>query len=85
MGRLPTGRQIKAGRVLAGLEQAELARLARVDASTLSRMEGSGNDPARGHTSNLQRVVDALERKGIVLTEEGGVIPRSKGRSSTRP
>jgi transcriptional regulator with XRE-family HTH domain len=80
MGRLPSGRQIRAARILCGLEQAELARLARIDASTLSRMENSGAEPARGHVGNLQRVVDALEQKGIELTQDGGVRPVQKVR-----
>jgi transcriptional regulator with XRE-family HTH domain len=80
MGRLPSGRQIRAGRILCGLEQAELARLARIDASTLSRMENSGAEAARGHVGNLQRVVDALEKKGIELTQDGGVRPVPKVR-----
>jgi transcriptional regulator with XRE-family HTH domain len=57
------------------LEQVELAKLAKIDASTLSRMENSGAEPARGHVGNLQRVVDALERKGIEITPDGGVRP----------
>jgi transcriptional regulator with XRE-family HTH domain len=79
---LPTGRQIHAGRVLAGLHQTELARQARIDPSTLVRMEASGDEPVRGQGRNIQSVIDALTRNGVHLDEDGGVrpIPKPKGK-----
>jgi transcriptional regulator with XRE-family HTH domain len=69
--RLPSGRMIAAARMLAGLEQQELARIAKVHPSTVSRMEAAGAETVRTHPHNLERVLQALERRGAVVTETG--------------
>jgi DNA-binding transcriptional regulator YiaG len=39
---LTTGNQLKAARALAGISQAELARAAEINVTTISAMEGKG-------------------------------------------
>jgi transcriptional regulator with XRE-family HTH domain len=68
---LPTGNMLKAARALAGLTSVELARLAKVDASTISRMETSGARPVRGQAGSVDSVVRALEAKGVVIESDG--------------
>ena len=76
---MPTGNMLKAARALAGLTSVELARLAKVDASTISRMETSGARPVRGQAGSVDSVVRALEAKGVVI-ESDGVRPRKPRR-----
>ena len=57
---------LKAARALAGLTSVELARLANIDASTISRMETSGARPVRGEAGSVDSVVRALEARGVV-------------------
>ena len=57
--------------MLAGLEQRELAAQSNLNPSTLSRMEASGDGPVRGQGRNIQAVIDALERAGVLITEDG--------------
>ena len=46
-------------------------------ASTLSRMEGTGAKTGRGHPTNIQRVIDALRRRGVEITDDGvRLIPK---------
>ena len=64
---------------MAGLEQRQVAAKAKVDASTLHRMEASGSKPTRGHAGNVARVVDVLKKAGVEITDDpDGVrlIPR---------
>jgi transcriptional regulator with XRE-family HTH domain len=75
---MPSGNQLRAGRILAGVEQAQLARDARIDPSTLSRMEGAGKQTVRGRIDNVESVIKALERHGVQLTEDGGVRPKPR-------
>jgi transcriptional regulator with XRE-family HTH domain len=56
---LPTGNQLRAARALADLTSVELARLANIDASTISRMESSGPRPVRGQAATVDAVVGA--------------------------
>jgi transcriptional regulator with XRE-family HTH domain len=69
--RIPTGREIAAARTLAGLHQQDLAERAGLNVGTVSRMELSGADLARGHASNVQRVLDSLREAGVEITETG--------------
>jgi transcriptional regulator with XRE-family HTH domain len=78
--RLPTGRQIHAGRVLAGLDQRQLAKAAGIDPTTVGRMENSGPDTARGFARNVELVLKALERHGVEITEDGVRYVSRKGR-----
>ena len=62
---LPNSNQIKAARALLDLEQKQLAKLAKVDPTTLTRLEGAGANLAPGYASTIDRVVRALEAKGV--------------------
>jgi transcriptional regulator with XRE-family HTH domain len=80
---LPTGRQIKAARILLGWEQRYLAKQAGLNPATLSRMESSGSKTVRGHGSSIQAVVEALARSGVEI-EEDAIRFKPKGRPRLR-
>jgi len=61
---LITGRQLKAARAMLGIEQAELAKRARVARGTVRRME-SFEGEIGSRTSTLSQVQAVLERAGI--------------------
>ena len=65
------GRQIAAGRVLAGLGQAELAAKANISVPTLRRMEAS-EGVATGFPNNVLAVRSALEAAGVEFIAENG-------------
>lgn len=74
-----TGRQIAAGRALARMEQAELAKAASISVPTLRRMEAT-EGPAVGMRNNLTAVRRALEAAGIEFTNgEGPGVRLRKG------
>jgi transcriptional regulator with XRE-family HTH domain len=78
---LPTGNMLRAARALAGLKAGELAALAKIDASTVSRMENSGAKPVRGQAGTVDSVIRALEAKGVVIEADGVRLvrkPRSR-------
>ena len=64
---MPTGHQLKAARNLAGIEQREVARKAKIDSSTLHRMEASGAKPIHGHVTNVAKVIEVLREAGVEL------------------
>jgi transcriptional regulator with XRE-family HTH domain len=76
--KMPTGRLLAAARHAAGLKQADLAREAGIDQTTLSRMESAGAKPVGGGTRNLDRVLDALRRHGVELEEDSIRIVRRR-------
>jgi transcriptional regulator with XRE-family HTH domain len=78
--KLPTGHQLAAARALAGLQQQQLAKLAGVNPSTVNRMEASGAETARGQIRSVQAVIDALAKRGVEITTDGGVRPIEKKR-----
>ena len=67
---LTLSRQLRAGRVLVGLEQQELATAAEVSIGTIRRME-AGAGPIRGQAATLRRVQRALESVGVAFTNGG--------------
>jgi predicted transcriptional regulator len=76
---LITGRQLRAARVLVGIEQIDLAKRARVSIGTIRRMESfSGEIGSR--TTTLSLVQRALEKAGIEFLDDGqpGVRLRRK-------
>jgi transcriptional regulator with XRE-family HTH domain len=77
---MPKGRELAAARVLAGLGQRELAALAKIDTSTLNRMERSGDSTVRGLAQNVERVLLALEKKGVEISHDGAIKRVEKGR-----
>jgi transcriptional regulator with XRE-family HTH domain len=72
---LPTGNMMRAARALAGLKAAELAKLAGVDQSTISRLETFGRKTVAGHAGTVEAVVRVLRSRGVEITEDGGVRP----------
>lgn len=66
-----TGKQIAAGRVLAGIGRDKLALRAKVPAETLQHMEASEGPPA-GSAHNIAAVQRALEDFGVVFIAENG-------------
>lgn len=64
--------QMKAARALAGLDQRALAAAAGVSLPTIQRMEASG-ETVRGNVDTLVKVIEALDRAGVVLISSGAV------------
>jgi predicted transcriptional regulator len=78
--QMPSGRQLRAGRILAGLDQSELARLAKVHVTTIVRLEAFEAQQVRGQSGTITAVVNALAKAGVDLGENGSLIPRPKGK-----
>jgi predicted transcriptional regulator len=78
--QMPSGRQLRAGRILAGLDQSELARLAKVHVTTIVRLEAFEANQVRGQSGTITAVVNALAKAGVDLGENGSIIPRPKGK-----
>jgi len=78
---LITGRQLRAARVLLGMEQIELAKLSRVAIGTIRRME-SFNGEIGARTSTLSLVIRALSKAGIEFLndDQPGVRLKKKDR-----
>jgi len=67
-----SGRQIAAGRALAGVSLADLSSKSKVPVATLKRMEASGS-ASPGPASERGAVRRALEKFGVIfLPEENG-------------
>ena len=72
-----TAAQMRAARAMLGIDQRQLAEMAGVSLPTIQRMESSAGT-VRGMIESLTRVVEALDRAGIVLigdnatSSEGG-------------
>ena len=77
---LPIGRQLKAARILAGLEQRQLAAKAGINPATLSRMENSGAKTVRGQGRSIQAVVDTLAAHGVEIEPYGLRMKTKRGR-----
>jgi len=65
-----TARQLRAARALAGLDQAALARAARLSLPTVQRMEAS-DGVVRGTVESLMKLIAAFDRLGVQLINEG--------------
>ena len=61
-----TAAQMRAARALLGIDQKTLAELSGVSLPTIQRMEAS-EGTVRGIVDSLTKVVDALDRAGILL------------------
>ena len=64
-----TAAQMRAARAMLGIDQRRLAEMAGVSLPTIQRMERS-NGTVRGMIESLTRVVEALDRAGVVLIGE---------------
>jgi transcriptional regulator with XRE-family HTH domain len=63
-----TGDQLRAGRALASLDQAQLAKLADVGINTIRNLEAAGSEPLGGYAATHEKVQRALEKVGIEFT-----------------
>ena len=55
-----------------------MAAAAKVDPTTIVRMESAGNKPVGGSAASLQAVLAALHRAGVEITADG--VRLTKGR-----
>lgn len=64
-----TSQQMRAARALLGIDQRQLAELAKVSLPTIQRMEASDGQ-VRGVVDTLVKVINALEAGGVELLGE---------------
>ena len=67
-----TAAQLRAARVLLGLDQRRLAELSGLSVPTIQRMEAS-EAMVRGNVNSLVKLIAALDAAGIELIDEGAV------------
>ncbi len=67
-----TAAQLRAARVLLGIDQRQLAELSGLSVPTIQRMEAS-EAMVRGNVDSLVKLITALEAAGIELIDEGAV------------
>ena len=65
-----TAAQLRAARVLLGVDQRQLAELSGLSLPTIQRMEAS-ETMVRGNVDSLVKLITALEAAGIELIDEG--------------
>jgi transcriptional regulator with XRE-family HTH domain len=68
---LTTGNQLKAARALAGVSQAQLAKAASINVTTVSAMESKGAATLASGLDTIKAVMDALEAVGVELLGHG--------------
>src|SRR5947209_3208725 len=66
MSNIVSGRQIRAGRMLAGLTQAGLARAAGCHPRSVRYWENKGSNPPTNVASTLDSIEQALYRHGVI-------------------
>jgi transcriptional regulator with XRE-family HTH domain len=67
-----TSAQMRAARVLLGIDQRELASLSGLSVPTIQRMEAS-DTVVRGNVDSLVKLIEALDTAGIEIISEGSV------------
>lgn len=67
-----TAAQLRAARVLLGIDQRRLAELSGLSVPTIQRMEAS-EAMVRGNVDSLVKLIAALDSAGIELIDEGAV------------
>ena len=67
-----TAAQLRAARVLLGVDQRRLAELSGLSVPTIQRMEAS-ESMVRGNVDSLVKLITALEGAGIEWIDEGAV------------
>ena len=67
-----TAAQLRAARVLLGVDQRQLAELSGLSVPTIQRMEAS-ETIVRGNVDSLVKLIAALDAAGIELINEGAV------------
>ena len=70
-GRTLTGNTLRAALALVGLVAVEVAKESKVSPSTIHSMESSGKKPVRAKAETVDKVIHALEVKGVEITEDG--------------
>ena len=73
-----TAAQLRAARVLLGIDQRRLAQLSGLSVPTIQRMEAS-ETMVRGNVDSLVKLIAALDAAGIEMIDEGAVS-HSQGR-----
>jgi transcriptional regulator with XRE-family HTH domain len=73
-----TAAQLRAARVLLGLDQRRLAELSGLSVPTIQRMEAS-ETMVRGNVDSLVRLIAAFNEAGIEMIDEGAAS-HSQGR-----
>jgi transcriptional regulator with XRE-family HTH domain len=73
-----TAAQLRAARMLLGIDQRRLAELSGLSVPTVQRMEAS-KTMVRGNVDSLVKLIAALNKAGIELIDEGAVS-QSQGR-----
>jgi DNA-binding XRE family transcriptional regulator len=68
---LKTGNQLRAARALVGISQTKLAKMAGVNANTISAMERCGAKPFKSAFETVCSVTTALETAGCEFDREG--------------
>jgi len=66
--------QLRAARALLGIDQRQLAEIAKLSVPTIQRMEAS-DGVIRGNVDSLMKLIGALEGAGIELIGEGSASP----------
>ena len=73
-----TAAQLRAARMLLGIQQRRLAELSGLSVATIQRMESS-ETMVRGNVDSLVRLIAAFEAAGIEMIDEGAAS-QSQGR-----
>jgi transcriptional regulator with XRE-family HTH domain len=73
-----TAAQLRAARMLLGIDQRRLAKLSGLSVPTIQRMEAS-ETMVRGNVDSLVKLIAAFEAAGIEMIDEGAVS-NSRGR-----
>jgi len=76
---LTTGNQLRAARALGAISQAQLAKAAGINVTTISAMEGKGAAVLGSGLDTIKAVMDALDAAGIELLDNApGVRLKAK-------
>jgi transcriptional regulator with XRE-family HTH domain len=79
-----TAGQMRAARMLLGIDQRQLAAMSGLSVPTIQRMEAS-DTVVRGNVDSLMKLINALDRAGIELIDKHragpGHTPEKKGRT----
>jgi transcriptional regulator with XRE-family HTH domain len=73
-----TAAQLRAARLLLGIDQRRLAELSGLSVPTIQRMEAS-ETMVRGNVDSLVRLIAAFDAAGIEMIDEG-TVSHSQGR-----
>jgi transcriptional regulator with XRE-family HTH domain len=65
-----TSAQLRAARLLLGIDQRQLARLSGLSVPTIQRMEAS-ETMIRGNVDSLMKLIAAFDKVGIEMIDEG--------------